>query len=209
MIEALWERLGIGKTLRDLVQSEGVNPAYERALLAMTANRLCEPESKLGVWGRWLSKVYMPGCHDLKRDHMYEAMDFFHVWTPQVIVALAVTTEGLPVSCWVFDGNTSDVDTIEKVRSDLRGWNLNRALFVADAGMNSRTNKEALARACGKYLLATRMVSVAEVKRDVLSKRGRRLAPEHPLQRSCSTNRHMIGLPSMMPETASNSLAWT
>ena len=232
VIEALWERLGIGKTLRDIGKSQGMNHAYERALLAMTANRLCEPESKLGVWERWLSKVYMPGCHDLKRDYMYEAMDFFHkhaadiektiffhtanlfnlkvdlifydtttasfsidqedestdesdeairkygrsksgVWTPQVIVALAVTTEGLPVRSWVFDGNTTDVNTIEKVRSDLRGWNLNRALFVADSGMNSQTNKEELSRACGKYLLATRMASVAEVKRDVLSKRGR------------------------------------
>ena len=232
VIEALWERLGIGKTLRDIGKSQGMNHAYERALLAMTANRLCEPKSKLGVWERWLSKVYMPGCHDLKRDHIYEAMDFFHkhaadiektiffhtanlfnlkvdlifydtttasfsidqedestdesdeairkygrsksgVWTPQVIVALAVTTEGLPVRSWVFDGNTTDVNTIEKVRSDLRGWNLNRALFVADSGMNSQTNKEELSRACGKYLLATRMASVAEVKRDVLSKRGR------------------------------------
>jgi len=46
---------------------------YERALFAMTANRLCEPDSKLRVWDRWLSKVYLPSCRHLKLDQMYEA----------------------------------------------------------------------------------------------------------------------------------------
>ena len=197
----------------------------------MTANRLCDPDSKLGVWDRWLEKVYMPSCSTLKLYQMYEAMDllhwnmaevenavFFHTanlfnlvvdvifydtttasfsideededtetgpgfrkyghskdgtWSPQIVVALAVTREGLPVRSWVFPGNTSDVDTVKKVREDLRGWKLGRALFVADSGINSGTNRDELARACGKYLLATRMASVSEIKEDVLTKPGR------------------------------------
>jgi transposase len=230
VIEALWEQLGIGKELRDICKAKKIKVPYERALLAMVANRLCEPESKLGVWDRWLSKVYLPSCQSLKLDQMYEAMDllydhrqqiekniFFHTadlfnlkvdlifydtttasfsidyededfdepslrkygkskegtWSPQVVVALAVTREGLPVRCWVFPGNTADSTTVEKVRSDLRGWSLGRALFVADAGINSQDNRQELGRACGKYLLACRMANVAEIKRDVLSKRGR------------------------------------
>ena len=232
VIEALWERLGIGKELRDICKAKKIKVPYERALLAMVANRLCEPESKLGVWDRWLSKVYLPSCQSLKLEQMYEAMDllyehrqqiekniFFHTadlfnlkvdlifydtttasfsidyededfdepgsglrkfgkskentWSPQVVVALAVTREGLPVRCWVFPGNTTDSTTVEKVRSDLRGWSLGRALFVADAGINSEDNRQELGRACGKYLLACRMANVAEIKRDVLSKRGR------------------------------------
>lgn len=226
MIEALWERLGIGKTIRDICKANRLDPVYERALLAMTANRLCEPESKLGVWDRWLSKMYLPSCNGLKLDQMYEAMDvlyynvaaiernvFFHTadllnlqvdlifydtttasfsidqedeegprrfgrakegnWGPQVVVALAVTREGLPVRSWVFPGNTTDVDTVEQVRKDLRGWKLGRALFVADAGMNSEKNQKELGRACGKYLLASRMASVSEIRDSVLSKRGR------------------------------------
>jgi len=94
-------------------------------------------------------------------------------WGPQVVVALAVTREGLPVRSWVFPGNTADVSTVKKIRTELRGWNLNRAIFVADGGMNSEDNREELSRACGKYLLATRMASVAEIKRDVLTRRGR------------------------------------
>ena len=228
VIEALWERLGLRKTLQDIEKTAGVQVPYERALLAMVANRLCDPESKLGVWDRWLSKVYLPSCQGLKLRHMYEAMDLLHAhaeqvektvffqvadlfnlevdlifydtttasfhvdqedddgaglrkfghskegfWAPQVVVALAVTREGIPVRSWVLPGNTADVSTVEMVRSDLRGWNLGRAMFVADSGMNSVDNRSELARACGKYLLACRMASVADIKRDVLTKRGR------------------------------------
>jgi len=232
VIEALWERLGLKKTLKGIEQSAGVTVPYERALLAMVANRLCDPESKLGVWDRWLSRVYLPSCTELKLRHMYEAMDLFHAhaqaiekavffntanllnlevdlifydtttasfhidaedesdpasnatlrqfghskeggWAPQVVVALAVTREGIPVRSWVFPGNTADVSTVEQIRTDLRGWNLGRAMFVADSGMNSEDNRSELARACGKYLLACRMATVSEIKREVLSKRGR------------------------------------
>jgi transposase len=230
VVEALWERLGIGRVLRNIYKARKYKVPYERALLAMVTNRLCEPESKLGVWDRWLEKVYIPSCGSLKLDHMYEAMDLLYEhseqverqifnetanlfnlavdlifydtttasfsidyeddedsddayrkfgyckeggWGPQVVVALAVTREGIPVRSWVFPGNTADVSTVEKVRSELRGWNLGRALFVADSGINSEENRMELSRACGKYLLATRMASVNEVKREVLTRRGR------------------------------------
>ena len=48
-------------------------------------------------------------------------------------------------------------EKVEKVRADLRGWNLGRAMFVADSGMYSADNRSELAKACGKYLLACRM----------------------------------------------------
>lgn len=230
-IETLWERIGLRRTFCDIARANNLPQEYERALLAMTANRLCSPESKLGVWGHWLDTVYMPSCGDLKLGHMYEAMDMLYdqaaevektvffdtanlfnlevdlifydtttasfstdyeddpgdadmslrqfghskegTWSTQVVVALAVTREGIPVRSWVLPGNTSDVSTVEQVRTDLRGWKLGRALFVADSGMNSEDNRSELARACGKYLLACRMANVAEIKRDVLSKRGR------------------------------------
>ena len=59
---------------------------------------------------------------------------------PQVIVGLAVTREGFPVRHWVFPGNTVDVLTVAKVRQDLKGWRLNRCVFVGDAGMVSADN---------------------------------------------------------------------
>ena len=224
LAENIWHQIGIDDLFASLCKTHNLSAPYEQALLAMVANRLCEPDSKLGLWDRWLPTVYLPSCWNLKLEHMYASMDFLHehaeevekhiffetanlfnlkvdlifydtttasfsidqeddmrrfghskegTWTPQVVVALAVTPEGLPVKSWVFPGNTADVTTIERVKADLRGWNLGRALFVADSAMNSQANREQLARACGKYLLATRMASVSEVKHEVLSKRGR------------------------------------
>ena len=224
LAESFWHKLGIDELIASICKKNNLRAPYERALLAMVANRLCEPDSKLGLWDRWLPGVYLPSCWDLKLEQMYEAMDllydhaeevekhvFFQTanlfnlkvdlifydtttasfavdqeddtrrfghskegfWAPQVVVALAVTPEGLPVKSWVFPGNTADVSTVERVRSDLRGWSLNRAIFVADSAMNSKNNREQLARACGKYLLATRMASISEVKHEVLGKRGR------------------------------------
>jgi len=91
----------------------------------------------------------------------------------QMVVALAVTREGLPVRSWVFPGNKTDVTTVAKVKRDLKGWKLGRALFVGDGGLNSEENRRELAKACGTYLLATRMDSVKEVKAEVLSRPGR------------------------------------
>lgn len=63
--------------------------------------------------------------------------------------------------------------TVAKVKRDLKGWKLGRALFVGDAALNSEENRHELAKACGAYLLATRMGSVNEVHHDVLSRPGR------------------------------------
>ncbi len=100
-----------------------------------------------------------PGCDHAPARPLEEG-----TWSHQAVVALALTQEDVPVKNWVLLGNTADVDTVEKVRSDLRGWNLSRVLFVADSGMNSTDNLAELAKACGTYLLACRMASVAEIK---------------------------------------------
>lgn len=94
-------------------------------------------------------------------------------WTAQVVVALAVTREGIPVRSWVLPGNTADVSTIAQVKADLREWKLGRVLLVGDAGMNSEDNRQTLARACGTYVLACRPSGVTEIQEEVLSRAGR------------------------------------
>lgn len=94
-LEALWERLGIAAALQKIIKQHGYRVDYERALFAMTANRLCEPESKLGVWDRWLSKVYLPSCQDLKLDQMYEAMDMLQAHSTAVEEAVFFRTAHL------------------------------------------------------------------------------------------------------------------
>ncbi len=92
---------------------------------------------------------------------------------PQIVVGLAVTRDGLPVRSWVFPGNKTDVTTIERVKSDLRGWRLGRCVFVGDAGMNSEENRRTLSLGGGKYILAARMRAGDEVTHEVLTRPGR------------------------------------
>jgi transposase len=104
-----------------------------------------------------------------KRGHNKEGRD----GNPQVVVGLALTREGLPVRSWVFPGNTADVTTIDHLKDDLRGWRLNRCVFVGDSGMFSEANRQRLSRALGRYILAVPMRKVTEVQREVLSRPGR------------------------------------
>ena len=91
---------------------------------------------------------------------------------PQVLVGLAVTREGFPVRHWVFPGNTVDVSTVARVKRDLKGWRLNRCVFVGDAGMVSRENLKALARGGGRYIVCLPVHRGGEADR-VIGRRGR------------------------------------
>jgi len=92
---------------------------------------------------------------------------------PQIVVALAVTRDGLPVRSWVFPGQTKDDTTIEKVKQDLKGWRLGRCVFVGDSGMNSEENRKTLSLGGGKYILASKMRGGGEVTDEVLTRAGR------------------------------------
>jgi transposase len=104
-----------------------------------------------------------------QRGHNKEGRD----GNPQVVVGLALTRDGLPVRSWVFPGNTADVTTIHHLKDDLRGWRLNRCVFVGDSGMFSEANMQRLSRALGRYILAVPMRKVTEVPCEVLSRPGR------------------------------------
>jgi len=104
-----------------------------------------------------------------KRGHSKEGRDN----DPQVIIALAVTREGIPVRSWIFPGNTPDVTTVGRIKDDLRGMKLGRALFVGDAGMYSAANLAELSKGAGRYILATPIQRVKEIKDEVLSHPGR------------------------------------
>jgi Transposase DDE domain len=96
-----------------------------------------------------------------------------HGHTPQVVVGLALTRDGLPVRSWVFPGHTVDATTVAQVKESLRGWRLGQAIFVGDAGMDSEANRQELAKGVGHYILAMPMGKLAEVQQEVLSRAGR------------------------------------
>ena len=233
----LWARLGIGQAIAARLAADERRAPHEAALLAMTAQRLARPDSKLGCHERWLDLVWLPAARDLALDQLYRALDilaehgdaieqevFWHgvdlfkldvdlvfydattAWfecddedvapeswrgltfaplrkrghskegrdnDPQVIIALAVTRDGMPVRSWVLPGDTADVSTVERIKEDLRQMRLGRALFVGDAGLYAKANLAELSRGAGRYILATPIGRVKEIKDEVLSRPGR------------------------------------
>jgi transposase len=104
-----------------------------------------------------------------RRGHSKEGRDN----QPQVIIALAVTRDGMPVRSWVLPGDTADVATVARIKDDLRAWRLGRCLFVGDAGMYSANNLAALSRGLGRYILAVPMRKVKDIETEVLTRPGR------------------------------------
>jgi hypothetical protein len=104
-----------------------------------------------------------------RRGHSKEGRDN----DPQVVIALAVSREGVPVRSWVFPGNTPDVTTVQAIKADLREMRLGRVLFVGDAGLYSKANLDELAKGAGRYVLAAPIGRVREIRDEVLSHPGR------------------------------------
>jgi hypothetical protein len=228
---ALWEALGIGQAIRRRLAAAGLSAPHEAALLAMAANRLDDPTSKLACAERWLPDVaWLPEATGLKVDQLDRALDVLAVqaetierevflrtadlfkldvdlifydtttaWfaideededggpglrrrghakdgpegAPQVVIALAVTRDGMPVRSWVLPGDTADVATVARIKDDLRAWRLGRCVLVGDAGLYSADNLGELARGLGRYLLAVPMRRLKEVEAEVLARPGR------------------------------------
>jgi Transposase DDE domain len=255
VVEQLWARLGIGKAIAARLAADERRAPHEAALLAMAAQRLARPGSKLACHERWLDRVWLPVARDLALGQLYRALDLLaehgeaieqevfwhsvdlfkldvdlvfydattapappsggacfadgsaeggwfacdeedvagHEWRgltfaplrkrghskegrdndPQVIVALAVTRDGLPVRSWVLPGDTADVTAVARIKDDLRHMRLGRALFVGDAGLYAQANLAELSRGAGRYILATPIGRVKEIKDEVLSRPGR------------------------------------
>ncbi|MGI8613892.1 MAG: IS1634 family transposase [Nocardioidaceae bacterium] len=81
----------------------------------------------------------------------------FRTDLPQVVIAMAVTRDGVPVRCWTFPGNTADTSIIRTVKDDLAGWNLHRMVWVADRGFASAANRAYLTRGGGHYIHAEKL----------------------------------------------------
>ena len=90
-----------------------------------------------------------------------------------MVIALAVTRDGVPVRSWIFSGNTPDLPTVQTIKNDLRAMRLGRVLFVGDAGLYVRANLNELNHGAGRYILATPIGRVKEIRDEVLSHPGR------------------------------------
>jgi Transposase DDE domain len=92
---------------------------------------------------------------------------------PQVVIAMAVTRDGIPVRCWTFPGDTADTAIIRTVTDDLGGWGLRRLVWVADRGFASAANRAYLTRGGGHYIHAEKLRHTNTEAAAALARAGR------------------------------------
>lgn len=92
---------------------------------------------------------------------------------PQVVIGFAVTRDGIPIRCWVWPGNTSDMNVIPEVKKDLTGWKLGRVITVVDRGFCSEDNLRILQQTGGHYIAGEKMTSGKPTVEAALAHPGR------------------------------------
>ena len=195
----IWKELGFCD-LRRVFRRTRHTIDVEALIRIMVLNRLCDPDSKLGVL-RWLQTVALPDI-DMKaltHQHLLRSMDalmdkqeavddvvakllrplvdqdlsvaFYDMTTiraeglttmegdvrkfgmakegliaRQFMLGVVQTSDGLPIYHEVFDGNTAETKTLLPILKKVmdRFPNLRRLILVADRGLLSLDNLEAL-----------------------------------------------------------------
>jgi hypothetical protein len=106
VLDALWERLGIGPAVRALLKGRRLDPAAERVLFALVANRALAPSSKLAA-ARWAGEdVLIAGLQATSDDACYRAMDWLlQIREPleKAIFDRAAEVLGLEIDLLFFD----------------------------------------------------------------------------------------------------------
>jgi transposase len=92
---------------------------------------------------------------------------------PQVVIAMAVTRDGVPVRCWSFPGDTADTAIIRTIKDDLDGWGLRRLVWVADRGFASAANRAYLTKGGGHYIHAEKLRHTNTEAAAALARAGR------------------------------------
>ena len=87
----------------------------------------------------------------------------------QVCIALVVTPEGLPLGYEVFDGNRTDVTTVEEIVETMRAkYGQERRTWVMDRGMVSEANLDMLREMGASWLVGTPKALLKQFERQLL-----------------------------------------
>lgn len=97
----------------------------------------------------------------------------------QVVIALIVNVEGFPLSYETFDGNRTDVTTLEAVmRMVERKYGKARRVWVFDRGIVSEENLAALRRREGQYLVGTPRSKLKDFEAQLLGAGWQQVRPD-------------------------------
>lgn len=82
---------------------------------------------------------------------------------PQVLLALMVTKQGLPIGYHAFEGSTYEGHTLIPALKQLREqYRLDKVVFVADAGMMNEKNIQELEREEFEYIVGSRLKNTSQ-----------------------------------------------
>ena len=76
VLDALWHRLGLADTFRQLLRERQYEVDVERLIFALVANRALAPQSKLAIEGWVGRKAHIAGLAEVAVHNLYRAMDF-------------------------------------------------------------------------------------------------------------------------------------
>lgn len=83
---------------------------------------------------------------------------------PQILVGLLADSSGFPLHVGAFEGNKAETHTmLPMIKAFQAAYNLDDITVVADAGMFSSSNKQAIVDAGLNYILSTKVVNLPEV----------------------------------------------
>ena len=84
---------------------------------------------------------------------------------PQVVIALIVTTDGYPLGYEVYDGNTADCTTVQKIVEKVEAAHgRSRRIWVMDRGNVSAENLSFIRERGGQYIVGTPKALLAQVQ---------------------------------------------
>ena len=97
----------------------------------------------------------------------------------QMVIALIVNNEGFPFSYETFDGNRTDVSTMETIlRMVERKYGKARRIWVFDRGIVSEENLAAIRKRDGQYLMGTPRSQMKRFEEELLKEDWTRVRPE-------------------------------
>jgi transposase len=97
----------------------------------------------------------------------------------QLVIALIVNNEGFPFSYETFDGNRSDVSTMETIlRMVERKYGKARRIWVFDRGIVSEANLAAIRKRDGQYLTGTPRSQMKQFEAELLKGDWTQVRPE-------------------------------
>ncbi len=152
--EILQRKFGLGISVdtiyRLLDKLQANNVAFEQKVFKST--QLVEDSIDLMFFD--VTTLYFETCEvDELRNFGYSKDCKFN--TTQVVLALATTREGLPIGYKLFPGNTGEVSTlVECVNSWKQFLKIDKVIFVADRGMMSKENLEAIEKNNMSFIVA-------------------------------------------------------